>query len=54
MRITAAAALATIVGFAAGGSAAAQDLGPRIKKLGEGIYVYVGKNFNSNCGIVLT
>jgi len=54
MRITAAAALATIVGFAAGGSAVAQDLGPQIKKLGEGIYVYVGKNFNSNCGIVLT
>jgi cyclase len=47
-------ALATIVGFAAGGSAVAQDLGPQIKKLGEGIYVYVGKNFNSNCGIVLT
>ena len=54
MRITAAAALATIVGFAAGGSEMAQDLGPQIKKLGEGIYVYVGKNLNSNCGIVLT
>jgi len=31
----------------------AQDLGPQIKKLKEGIYVYVGKNLNSNCGIVL-
>src|SRR6266403_4593267 len=33
---------------------AAQDLGPQIKKLKDGIYVYVGTNFNSNCGIVLT
>lgn len=32
----------------------AQDLGPQIKKLKEGIYVYVGKNLNSNCGIILT
>ena len=26
----------------------AQDLGPQIKKLKDGIYVYVGKEFNSN------
>jgi cyclase len=32
----------------------AQDLGPQIKKIKDGIYVYVGKDFNSNCGIVLT
>ena len=32
----------------------AQDLSPQIKKLTDGIYVYVGKEFNSNCGIVLT
>jgi cyclase len=32
----------------------AQDLGPQIKKLKDGIYVYVGKDLNSNCGIVLT
>src|SRR6266508_2889843 len=32
----------------------AQDLGPQIRKLDDGIYVYGGKNFNSNCGIVLT
>lgn len=36
------------------GTAAAQDLGPQITKLGDGIYVYVGKNFNSNTGIVVT
>src|SRR6185295_4798366 len=34
--------------------ASAQDLGPQIKKFGDGIYVYVGKNFNSNTGIILT
>lgn len=32
----------------------AQDLDPQIKKIKEGIYVYVGKEFNSNCGIILT
>ena len=35
-------------------SLAAQDLGPNVRKLKEGVYVYVGTNFNSNCGIVLT
>jgi len=46
--------LAVFVSFFAVGSALAQDLGPQIRKLEDGIYVYVGKNFNSNCGIVLT
>jgi len=32
----------------------AQDLGPQIKKIKDGIYVYLGKEFNSNCGIILT
>jgi len=32
----------------------AQDLGPQIRKIKDGIYVYVGKDFNSNCGIILT
>ena len=32
----------------------AQDLPANIKKIKEGIYVYVGNNFNSNCGIVIT
>jgi len=31
-----------------------QELPPNIKKIKEGIYVYVGNNFNSNCGIVVT
>ena len=32
----------------------AQDLSPQIKQIKDGIYVYVGKEFNSNCGIILT
>jgi cyclase len=32
----------------------AQDLGPQVRKIKDGIYVYVGKEFNSNAGIVLT
>src|SRR5262252_2022743 len=32
----------------------AQDLPPNIRKITDGIYVYVGTNFNSNCGIVVT
>ena len=32
----------------------AQDLDPQIKKFRDGIYAYVGKNLNSNCGIILT
>jgi len=32
----------------------AQDLGPQIRKIKDGIYVYVGKNLNSNAGIILT
>ncbi len=36
------------------GVAYAQDLPANIKKIKEGIYVYVGNNFNSNCGIVIT
>ena len=54
MRIKVAAALATFIGFVMSASAFAQDLGPQIKKFGEGIYVYVGKNFKSNTGIILT
>jgi len=32
----------------------AQDLPQNIRKISDGIYVYVGNNFNSNCGIVMT
>ena len=40
--------------FAVACGAQAQDLPPNVKKIKEGIYVYVGSNFNSNCGIVIT
>jgi hypothetical protein len=51
MRIMIAAALVMFVGFSIGAPAPAQDLGPQITKFGDGIYVYVGKNFKSNTGI---
>src|SRR4029077_5442204 len=54
MKIKATLALALCAGLSLIGSALAQDLGPQITKLGDGIYVYVGKNLNSNTGIVLT
>jgi cyclase len=54
MKLKFARTLAVFVSFFAVGFALAQDLGPQIRKLEDGIYVYVGKNLNSNCGIVLT
>src|SRR5262249_56082205 len=44
--------LMALVAF--GGSALAQDLGPRVKKLADGVYVHTGKGFESNSGIILT
>jgi hypothetical protein len=43
--------------FAAGAfirSAPAQDLGPQVKKLADGVYVHTGRGFESNAGIILT
>jgi cyclase len=54
MKLKLARTIAVFVSFFAVGFALAQDLGPQIRKLEDGVYVYVGKNFNSNCGIVLT
>src|SRR5262245_55505156 len=54
MRIKAVAVLDTLIGFVTSASAFAQDLGPQIMKFGNGIYAYVGKNFKSNTGIILT
>ena len=50
----AAGALALVASFAWTGSALAQDLGPNVRKLADGVYAFVGENFNSNAGIVLT
>ena len=54
MRIRPVCLFTLLLGLPAVRLAAAQDLDPNIRKLVDGVYVYVGKNFNSNCGIVLT
>lgn len=54
MRVKLLLALVGLMGLPSFQNAFAQDLGPEIQKITDGIYVYVGKNFNSNCGIVLT
>ena len=46
--------LAVAFGVLTTGILSAQDLPPNIRKISDGIYVYVGTNFNSNCGIVVT
>jgi cyclase len=37
-----------------GGAQQAQDLGPRVKQLADGVYVHMGKGFDSNSGIIIT
>src|SRR5262252_7621138 len=46
--------LALAVSFACAAPAVAQDLGPNVRKLADGVYAFVGENYNSNAGIVLT
>src|SRR5205823_1566963 len=46
--------LAIAAAYAVTGSAFAQDVGPRVKKLAEGVYVHTGKGFESNSGIIVT
>src|SRR5438874_12195149 len=46
--------LTIAVGLLAARILPAQDLGPNIRKIKDGVYVYVGTNFNSNCGIIIT
>jgi cyclase len=53
MRITPA-LMAIAAALALAGSAFAQDLGPRVLKLADGVYVHTGKGFDSNSGIILT
>src|SRR5262249_37140416 len=54
MTVRVAAALAIAATFALAGSAVAQDLGPQVKKLADGVYTVVGNNHFSNSGIILT
>ncbi len=48
------ASFAIALAFALTGSAFAQDLGSRVQKLADGVYVHTGKGFDSNSGIILT
>jgi cyclase len=54
MKTGTAGTLAIFAGFTLVGSAFAQDLGPQVQKLADGVYVVAGVNYNSNAGIVLT
>jgi cyclase len=47
-------AIVALVASIIAGSALAQDVGPRVKKLADGVYVHTGKGFDSNSGIILT
>src|SRR5262245_43592035 len=49
-----ASAIVALVASIIASSALAQDLGPRVKKLADGVYVHTGKGFDSNSGIILT
>jgi cyclase len=46
--------LALAASLALAGAALAQDLGPRVKKLADGVYVHTGNGFDSNSGIIVT
>jgi cyclase len=46
--------LAIAASIVMAGSAFTQDLGPRVKKLADGVYVHTGNGFDSNSGIILT
>jgi cyclase len=48
------AGMLAIVAACAVGTAEAQDLGPQVKKLADGVYVHTGRGFESNAGIILT
>ena len=54
MRTKLALALVLSVSLLTAGSLAAQDLGPNIRKIKDGIYVYAQKRADSNAGIILT
>jgi Uri superfamily endonuclease len=51
MRTKLALVLAVCVGLIFSATLVAQDLGPNFRKIKDGIYVYVGTNFN-RCGLI--
>ncbi len=54
MRTKTAGALAIFASCTFIATAGAQDLGPQVKKLADGVYVHTGRGFESNSGIILT
>ena len=54
MKLWTAGLIGTLAAFAPVNAGFAQDLGPRVQKLAEGVYVHKGKGFDSNSGIILT
>jgi cyclase len=54
MKTKTAGALAIFASYAFIGAAGAQDLGPQVEKLADGVYVHKGRGFESNSGIILT
>ena len=54
VRIRTALAIAMVAGIVAMNPALAQDLGPRVTRLAEGVYVHKGNGFDSNSGIIIT
>src|SRR6516164_329648 len=54
MKTKTAGALAILAACTFIGTAGAQDLGPQVKKLADGVYVHSGRGFESNSGIILT
>src|SRR5437660_7060319 len=54
MKLWAVATSAIVASYVLVGGAAAQDLGPQVKKLADGVYAYVGNNLFSTSGIILT
>ena len=49
IKATTTATMALVASFACAAPALAQDLGPNVRKLADGVYAFVGENFNSNC-----
>src|SRR3977135_3539929 len=54
MRIKMAGALAIFAAWTFIAAAGRHDPGPQVKKLADGVYVHMGRGFESNSGIVLT
>src|SRR4051812_27715228 len=54
MTMKAAGTLAIFALCLSGACASAQDLGPQVRKLADGVYVHAGKGYDSNNGIILT